>query len=228
MTKGARHPASVSCGLLHVRLASLTHREHPPPRTYRPLPCLTPQLRRQPNRRRQRLANPWRKARANPQACPVACYTFGLHPSLTASTLCLAHTSHCLALAHYSFVDGCPRRRITRKEAALCPLTGALCSQGRSWPRARKPLWEVCGRGGLVLFTLMLARLPAEPQKRQHTLRQLMGELFAYMRCLQGVRQVGPCRSPIDHLHPRRAIALLLRVCHVWSRTRFALCRSAS
>ena len=109
MTKGARHPASVSCGLLHVRLASLTHREHPPPRTYRPLPCLTPQLRRQPNRRRQRLANPWRKARANPQACPVACYTFGLHPSLTASTLCLAHTSHCLALAHYSFVDECNR-----------------------------------------------------------------------------------------------------------------------
>ena len=53
---------------------------------------------RQPNRRRRRLANAWRKARATPQARPVAGYTFSSHRSLTASTLRLARTSHCLAL----------------------------------------------------------------------------------------------------------------------------------
>ena len=68
-----------------------------------------------------------------------------------------------------------------QEEALLHACSPGRCSQGGSWPRARKPLWEVCGRC-LVLFTLMLARLPAEPQKRQHTLGQLMGELFAYMR----------------------------------------------
>ena len=96
--------------------ACITHSPRAPSASHVPpiaVPYPTAPSTTQPPSRRQRLANPWRKARANPQACPVAFYTFGLHHSLTASTLRLARTAHSLALAHHSFVDGRPRRRIT-------------------------------------------------------------------------------------------------------------------